>query len=150
MTGKHIGELEALGSLSALRLCYRIGNGCQDFSTMTKGDADFLKISVGHVRQDRDVDVVAGKGRRVSLNANVRQPFRDRLHYRPDILHRDRALPNHSRPASIGQLPPGGRELRSLQRQHDAGPRGRVPLARRCACAKIARLLRPATEAEKG
>jgi hypothetical protein len=69
---QHIGELEALGSLSALRLCYRIGNGCQDFSTMTKGDADFLKISVGQVRQDRDVDVVVGKGRRVSLNANVR------------------------------------------------------------------------------
>jgi hypothetical protein len=44
---QHIGELEALGSLSALRLCYRIGNGCQDFSTMTKGDADFLKPASG-------------------------------------------------------------------------------------------------------
>jgi hypothetical protein len=70
--------LAALGSFSALRLRSRIGNSCQDFSTMTKGDADFLKISVGQVRQDRDVDVVVGKGRRVSLNANVRQPLRDR------------------------------------------------------------------------
>jgi hypothetical protein len=84
--------LAALGSFSALRLRSRIGNGCQDFSTMTKGDADFLKISVGQVRQDRDVDVVVGKGRRVSLNANVRQPLRDRLHHRPDTLNRDRAL----------------------------------------------------------
>jgi hypothetical protein len=73
---------------------------------MTKGDADFLKISVGQVRQDRDVDVVVGKGRRVSLNANVRQQLRDRLHYRPDILHRDRALPNHSRPALDTDGPP--------------------------------------------
>jgi len=107
---QHIGELEALGSLSALRLCYRIGNGCQDFSTMTKGDADFLKLSVGQVRQDRDVDVLVGKGRRASLNANVRQPLRDRLHYRPDILHRDRALPNHSRPALDTDGPPIGQK----------------------------------------
>jgi hypothetical protein len=84
--------LAVLGSFSALRLRSRIGNSCQDFSTMTKGDADFLKISVGQVRQDRDVDVVVGKGRRVSLNANVRQPLRDRLHHRPDTLNRDRAL----------------------------------------------------------
>jgi hypothetical protein len=43
---------------------------------------------------------------RVSLNANVRQQLRDRLHYRPAILHRDRALPNHSRPALDTDGPP--------------------------------------------
>jgi hypothetical protein len=47
---------------------------------MTKGDADFLKISIIQVRQYRDVDAVVGKSRRVSLKANVRQPLCNRLH----------------------------------------------------------------------
>jgi hypothetical protein len=47
---------------------------------MPKRDTDLFEISISQVRQYGDVDVIVGKRRGLSLQANLRQPLRNWLH----------------------------------------------------------------------
>jgi hypothetical protein len=53
---------------------------------MPKRDADLFKISIRQVPEHRDVNVVVSECCGVPLQANLRQPLRNRLHHAPDEL----------------------------------------------------------------
>jgi hypothetical protein len=61
----------------------KLGNRRQQLSPMPQRNANLFKIGVCQVAEHRDINVVVNKCRRVSLQANLRQPFRNLLHRRP-------------------------------------------------------------------
>jgi len=60
----------------------KLGDRRQQFSPVSKRDADLLQVCVGQVAENGDVNVVVDECRRISLQANRRQPFRNLLHQR--------------------------------------------------------------------
>jgi hypothetical protein len=60
----------------------KLGDRRQQFSPVSKRDADLLKVCVCQVAENGDVNVVVDECRRLSLQANRRQPFRNLLHQR--------------------------------------------------------------------
>jgi hypothetical protein len=66
---------------------------------MPKRHADLFKVSVGQVRQYRNVDVILGKALRVLPEAELLKPISDLL---------------HCAPAKIDPAQPGGGSLQIL------------------------------------
>ena len=72
---------------------------------MPQRDADLFKVSVGQVRQYREVDIVLGKTLRVLSETELLKPVRDLLHHgsttdgRPHGPHRQdySTNPQHNR-----------------------------------------------------
>jgi DNA invertase Pin-like site-specific DNA recombinase len=61
----------------------KLGNRSQQLSAVPQRDANLLKIRIRQIAEYVDINIVVDKGRRVSLQANLRQPFRNLPHRRP-------------------------------------------------------------------
>jgi hypothetical protein len=59
---------------------YKLRNRRQHLSSMAEQDADLLKVLVGQVPKDRDIDSVLGKTLRVLGHAELFEPVRNLLH----------------------------------------------------------------------
>jgi hypothetical protein len=60
----------------------KFGDRRQQLAPMSKRDADLLQVCVSQIAENRDVNIVIDECRRVLLQANRRQPFRNLLHRR--------------------------------------------------------------------
>jgi hypothetical protein len=61
----------------------KFGNRSQQLSTVPQRDANLFKIRIRQIAQHLDINIVIDKYRRISFQANIRQPFRNLLHGRP-------------------------------------------------------------------
>jgi hypothetical protein len=68
------------------RLCWRrcaaarFGNRGQQLSPVPQRDANLFKIRIRQIAKHLDINIVIDKYRRVSFQANIRQPFRNLPH----------------------------------------------------------------------
>ncbi len=62
------------------RCVFELGNRRQHLSSIAEQDADLLKVLVGQVAKDRDIDSVLGKTLGVLGHAEVFEPVRNLLH----------------------------------------------------------------------
>ena len=87
---EHHGDLSALCGVLGLRLdqrrlrrcldsTHKLRNRRQHLSSMAEQDADLLKVLVGQVAKDRDIDSVLGKTLGVLGHAEVFEPVRNLL-----------------------------------------------------------------------
>jgi hypothetical protein len=58
-------------------------NRCQHLAPMAKKDPDVLKVLIGQVSKDRDIDTAIGKGFRVLGHVELFEPVRNLLHSHP-------------------------------------------------------------------
>jgi hypothetical protein len=61
----------------------QLDNRSQQLSPVPQRDANLLKIRIRQIAEHLDINIVVDKRRRVSLQANLRQPFRNLPHGRP-------------------------------------------------------------------
>ena len=91
---EHHGDLSALCGVLGLRLdqrrlrrcldgTHKLRNRRQHFSSMAEQDADLLKVLIGQVAEDRDINSVLGKTLGVLGHAEVFEPVRNLLHRGP-------------------------------------------------------------------
>ena len=95
---KHHRDLAALGALQRQRHggCFdgtrrwaglnglQITNGTQDLAAMAERcNADLFEVLIGQVTENREIDVVVGKGLGILGQAELFEPVRNRLHRGP-------------------------------------------------------------------